>query len=183
MQTTYNTNGSLYGVATGIYYGQNERLDELNTRLSDRHFPDMPLATHFSPRPVPTKYSHFPVIDRRTPAKMPLYPVIDHTVENNFYPGTQRGPASTFLTMVDKESALRNQGVALQHGGYQGIHIPSSDSDLYKVNAVGRQCTQTHPELFTKESYNTFVSQRLENSSIGKDRFHNNTRAQLRGGK
>jgi hypothetical protein len=50
------------GVCKGIYYGQNERVDELNTRIQSRHFPDVDLPPNFDPRPVSTRFCLFPVV-------------------------------------------------------------------------------------------------------------------------
>ena len=57
------------GAAQGVQYGQNERVDELNDRMAQRHFPDMSLEPNYDCRPVPTKYSHFPIVNRRTPLR------------------------------------------------------------------------------------------------------------------
>ena len=75
---------SLYGVPQGVYYGQNERVDELNDRLQSRQFPDRPLAPNFSSRPIMTKYSRFPVMDRRAPAETPIQSVEPHSTQSNF---------------------------------------------------------------------------------------------------
>jgi hypothetical protein len=55
-----------------LYQGQFDRTDELNNRILERNEPDKPLAPNFSPRPVLTKYSHFPMLDSRMPATVPI---------------------------------------------------------------------------------------------------------------
>jgi hypothetical protein len=175
-----NDNTKIYGIPDGIYYGQNERVDELNDRIFARGFPDIPLAPNFDPRPIPTKYSLFPIVNRRTPANVNITNYINHNVELNFNPGTQRAPPNGFFDNVDVETTLRNQNTAMQHGAYQGVFIPSSNSDLYKNSVVSRPSLQPYPELFSNYQYQTFISNKLENSNIGKDLFHNNTRTQLR---
>lgn len=59
----YQNNNKIYGVVEGVFYGQNERTDELNNRIIERNYPDIPLKPNYDPRPISTKYSHFPMID------------------------------------------------------------------------------------------------------------------------
>ena len=54
-------NKKIPDLPTYLYYGQNERVDELNARILERDVPDTQLAPNFSPRPVPTKYAVFPM--------------------------------------------------------------------------------------------------------------------------
>ena len=177
----YNTIDNFNGVIKGIEYGQNERIDELNDRIYSRSFPDIPLAPNFDPRPVPTKYSLFPIINRRTEVDTAIKPIITHHVELNFNPGTQNAPPMGYFNNIDIETNLRNQTVALQHGANQGVYIPSSTSDLYRVRVSSKPgVPQPHPKLFGTEKYKTSISNNLENNKIGYDRFHNNTRTQLR---
>ena len=51
-----NQTSGVIGIPTGISYGQNERVDELNSRLFDRNHPDQSLKPNFDFRPVSTKY-------------------------------------------------------------------------------------------------------------------------------
>jgi hypothetical protein len=170
---------SLFGVHTGLIAGQFDRTDELNSRTAARQFPDQELQPNFGPRPVPTKYSLFPVIERRTPATVPIRDIGRHSVQDNFNPATRNGPVSTYLANVNTETILRNQTVALQHGADQGVYVPSSDSELYLVRAVGRREEQTHPILFERQQYQTTQSM-TETWGIGRDQFNNHTRTQLR---
>ena len=167
------------GVPEYLYYGQNERVDELNTRIKDRQFPDSPLEPNFSPRPVPTKYSHFPIINRRKQMNEPMIPYLDYNSNINFNPGTHRAPPSGFLNNVDTETILRNQTFALQSAD-QNVYIPSSNSDLYKVTVVSRPSDQTHPLLFDRPQFNWQTHPNVANSNIGRDQFFNHTRTQLR---
>jgi hypothetical protein len=173
-------NEKMLGVIDGVYYGQLDRLDELNHRISDRNKPDFNLAPNFDPRPVQTKYVLFPAYDYRKPSNVPIQHEIRHQSEVNFYPGNSRGPPSTFFVNVDVETDLRNQNIALQHGASRGVYVPSSNSDLYKVSVVSRPTNQPHPELFRRQQYYTHVPESLEQSKIGIDRFYNHTRTQLR---
>lgn len=176
----YNTDSKIYGIPEGISYGQNERVDELNDRLTSRHYPDIPLAPNFDPRPIPTKYSIFPIINRRKNSSTPIYMSINHEVEVNFNPGTRNAPSSGYINNIDIETILRNQTVALQHGADQGVYIPSSGSELYNVNVVSTPSNQPFPGLFNKMEYKTCIPNNLEQKKIGYERFNNETRTQLR---
>lgn len=179
----YQENTKIYGLPDGILYGQNERVDELNSRISSRHFPDIPLAPNFDPRPVPTKYSLFPIINRRTEPKESIQLLPRHHVEVNFNPGSAKAPPCGFIHNIDIETTLRNQTVAVQNGAYQGTYIPSSKSDLYHVSVPYIPSVQPHVDLFTKYDLQTIIPNKLEQSNIGKSFFSNHTRTQLRGGK
>jgi hypothetical protein len=175
---TNETEQKLFGVHEGLIAGQFDRVEELNDRYASRHFPDRELQPNFSPRPVPTKYALFPVIERRTPATEPVREMSRHSVANNFNPATRNGPVSSYLANVDTETILRNQTVAIQRGAEQGVYVPASNSDLYNVHAVGRAETQTHPLLFDRQQYTTTP---VMTPGIGLDRMYNHTRTQLRG--
>ena len=173
-----NNNNKIFGVHEGVYYGQNERVDELNTRIKSRQFPDSPLEPNFDPRPIPTKYSQFPIINRRAPLHEPVIPYITYNTNANFNPGNSRAPTSGFA--VDTETILRNQTFATQRKGEQNIYIPSSNSDLYKVDVVSSPSVQTHPLLFDRQQFNTTTINTDMNANIGRERFFNHTRTQLR---
>jgi hypothetical protein len=172
----------MLGVPNGILYGQNARVDELNTRVQDRQFPDQGLKPNFDFRPVPTKYSHFPILDRRTPATVPYKQYGDYTVNGTFNPGNARAPIDTFIKNIDTETILRNQCFALQRSDDKSVYVPDSKSDLYRVpTAVGRQETQKHTGLFDKPTFDMAVHRNITNTpSVGADMFFNNTRTQLR---
>jgi len=175
-------NDKIYGVPEGVYYGQNQRVDELNTRLSTRHFPDSPLQPNFDPRSVPTKYALFPIINRRKPLNEPVIPYIDYNQSINFNPGSQRAPPSGFFNHVDTETILRNQVFALQKGCDQNVYIPSSKSELYnpQVTKGSLNDPQPHPSLFQKQQFDQSAHPNVKGTNIGNDRFFNHTRTQLR---
>lgn len=177
----YSNNNKIYGLQEGIIYGQNERVDELNDRIKSRQFPDVGLQANFDPRPVNTKYSLFPIINRRTSGTEHIDAGMHHYVELNFNPGTHRAPPSGYINNVDVETCLRNQTVALQHGPGIGEYIPSSKSELYNVKVVSKPSNQPFPELFKQYNYDQQVHANLQNNKIGMDRLHNHTRTQLRG--
>jgi hypothetical protein len=166
----------------GVIYLQNERLDELNQRLGQRQFTDQPLQPNYNPRPVPTKYSHFPIIDRRKAAPpTPLVNYLEYSSKTNFAPITSKsGPVDTYFRNIDSESELRNQYFGLQKGADQSVYVPESRSDLYGFSAVGRQESQTHPDLFIPRTLDQTPNPNLD-PAIGSDRFFNHTRQQLRG--
>ena len=176
----YNKNDSLYGVHTGVMTGQNERVDELNNRMQTRYFPDVAMAPNFDPRPMQTKQTLFPIINIRKDSIQPILSAPNHYVETNFNPGTSRAHSSGYFANVDTETKLRNQTAVLQHGAYQNVYVPSSQSDLYNVHVVSSPSVQPFPGLFVKHSHNTNIPMSLQNGDIGKNRFSNHTRTQLR---
>lgn len=169
----------MYGTVKGLYYGQNERVEELNQRIQGRQFSDKPLAPNFSSRPAMTRYSRFPIVDHKIPVEEPIRTQPFHNVSTNFNPAS-RAPPATFLQSVDVESGLRNQTVAKQSAP-QSFFVPSSNSDLYKVQIVSRPGPNPHPSLFSHPSVeSTNRAQSVGSMPIGNDFFNNHTRTQLR---
>ena len=197
------------GIVEGFYCGQQDRVDELNTRIQSRFVPDNALRPNYDPRPVSTKYALFPTIDRKTPSKEYLKPSTEYLGEATFGLGEATfglgeatfglgeatfgfGEASTtsfsplitnspFIRNVDTETILRNQTVALQNGIGQSVYVPSSTSDLYNNNTsvVSRPSEQPFPDLFVKPTFSTNIPP-IANQNIGKSDFFNYTRTQLR---
>ena len=159
------------------------RQDLMNTRIQSRHFPDHALEPNFSARPVSTKYNWFAASAKNSvpEPKVRIQPQLEHIVEYNFNPATRNGPFKTYARNIDTETILRNQTMALQKGS-QHVYVPSSNSDLYNVSVVSRPSEQPYPHLFQTPTFTHSVHPNLTNAgaSIGKDRFHNNTRVQLR---
>jgi hypothetical protein len=177
-----NASNSIYGLSEGIAYGQFGRVDELNDRMFSRYFSDVALEPNYDPRPVPTKYSHFPIVDRRVPATVKPSVFLNYHVELNFNPGTRNAPVSGYFANIDTETILRNQAFALNHGADQSVYIPSSKSDLYNVSVVHRPSEQPYPGLFEQPQFQTTGTRNTSSSlQIGADRFNNHTRTQLRG--
>ena len=174
-----NDNPNVTGAVNGLWQGQQERLDELDARLAERQFPDRPLQPNFDFRPIPTKYSYMPVIDRRTRPEVPIVDQGFYNTATNFSPATRNGPVASYLANIDLETVLQNRHVALQHGADQGIYVPSSKSNLYGFSAVGRQEELgERAMIFEKHSLATKGSDVAR--QIGQNTFHNNTRVQLR---
>jgi hypothetical protein len=180
-----NDNPNITGAINGLWQGQHARLDELESRLVERQFPDRPLQPQFEFRPVATKYSNFPLVDLRAKSDgvSPYVPIIKYDrydTATNFSPATRNGPTDTYLANIDVETVLQNRHVALQHGADQGVYVPSSKSDMYGFSAAGRQEDMGERSLiFDKQSLATKVPEVA--NKIGRDVFQNNTRTQLRG--
>lgn len=169
------------GVPEGIYYGQNDRVDILNNRLNERQFPDMPMKPYYDPRPVQTKYSLFPVINRVKDIKEPKLFYLDHNVEINFVPSNTKSHCNSYFKNIDNESTLRNQDKILKKHETRKPYIPQIDSELYNVTVPTIKETNIdnehmHPLLFEK---NTFTTKRFP-YKIGKQRFNIQTRQQIR---
>jgi hypothetical protein len=167
------------GSHSGLMLGGFGRVDELNDRIHQRVQSDHSLPVQYDPRAVPTKYSIFPIFDRRAKpeSKPPSKPTYD--VQKVFAPIGRRGPVDYFLANVDTETVLQNRHVVYQKFADQSVYVPHSNSDLYRVEAVGRQEPQTHSSLFEQRTYATTGSHVAE--LVGRDMFHNSTRTQLRG--
>jgi hypothetical protein len=118
----------------------------------------------------------------KTPIKTELKQYDDYAINNNFTSITTNGPPMEFINNIDKESALRNQGIAKQKNNDMGVFVPSSRGDLYTTpTAYGRSETQTHTKLFDTP---VFAANRriknTENTVIGSNKFYNDTRSQLK---
>lgn len=177
-----HNNNRIFGLPAGVLYGQHDRTDELNERMSARNMSDAPLEPNYDPRPASTKYALFPMADRR-----PIYaesntPMDTYNPAFNFNPGTSRAPSSGYRSNIDTETVLRNQTFALQHGAAQSVYVPSSRSDLYN-NTVEQKpgAPQPHPDLFAQPQFSHALHPNVASREIGRDQFFNHTRTQLRG--
>jgi len=135
------------------------RVDELNQRLAERNKGDEP-QFYFSPRPVATKYTMFPVIDDRTYPKVPITtkPVFDTT--RHFLPGTS-APYSGKMDQVDTETNL------IRPKEYK----MAPTSDLYETVIPVTPSTQPFPLLFSRVLMKPKTTTYPE-----KQFFHNDTR-------
>lgn len=153
--------------------------DEINDRISMRVAPDAALQPNFDPRPVSTKYSLFPIIDRRAQATIGINQYDAYKPSSNFNPGDS-APVNGFLDNISIESELRGNSYKLTGGDLGHKFIPSIAGPLYN-NLVGNPldvADSRHYLLFKKETYQQSASN--IHPTIGKDIFHNNTRVQLR---
>lgn len=165
-----------------LHRGQYQREDEINHRVLERTVPDSPLPPNFTPRPVLTKYTLFPMLDSRMPSNTPIESNFNYSLSNNFTPPLMKnGPVSGFINNVQLESDLRNQTFALNCGNDKTTYVPSSESDLYKVYIPSAPSNQPHPDLFSRPVLNQQVHPNVQNAPhVGNDRFHNSTRVQLK---
>jgi hypothetical protein len=163
-----------------LYNGQQDRIDELNTRIYNRFVPDAELQPNFDPRPVSTKYALFPIIDRRAKSTVPLQTYLDYYPEVIFKPGNSNGPISGYINNVEVESDLRNQNTYLDKD-LGKKYIPSLNSDLYIVNVTSKNnVEQPFPNLFTIEHIDGSSQIDALPKNVGVDFFNNHTRTQLR---
>jgi hypothetical protein len=155
---------------------QQYRNETYNDRIYSRNIPSGNMEAKFSPVPVSTKYSIMPVFDQYKQANIPIVTRGFYNVGKTFSPGNAEGPWSGFASNVDVETILRNQQFGLQYCE-QSVYVPSSNSDLYRVEVVGRQEVQNHPALFNQEQFAPFNPNTL---NLGTDIFNNSTRQQLK---
>lgn len=170
----------MYGVVNGLYYGQQERVEELNERIQSRIIPDSPLAPNFDFRATPTRYTDFSTIDSQKKQKEHILPYPTYNTSVNFNPGNTSGPVSGYTSNISVETLLRNQHFALQNGSDQGMYVPSSNSTLYKTTVISRPSEQPYPMLFKKERFSQAPHPNVQGTTIGNDQFFNHTRTQLR---
>ena len=168
-----------------LYLGQEARVEDLNQAIFNRFAPDAPLQPAIDSRPVPTKYAHFPIIDRRTPSTTPIQQLPAFRAESQFTPPVGKlGPMSGFG--IDHESQLQNRFFALnmRGSGIQNQYIPDSDSDLYRVKTVptGPSQQQSHPGLFKPYTSPVVavIPDFVGHLHMSSKPFHNSTRTQLR---
>lgn len=165
------------------------RTEEINRRLYDRNIPNRHLENWYTPTPASTKFTRFPIVNcndntRKKVAESvgPQNMKIDvpsFNVATDYAAMTRTAPFRGFTDNIDTESSLRNQFYALQSSD-RACWVPASSSDLYIItSAVGRQEEQTHNLLFKREQ-ELITSNHPNVEQIGRDRFMNNTRTQLR---
>lgn len=164
------------GLINQIHYNISDPVEELNSRLNDRNIPSNTLHPQFSMRPVSTKYTMLPIVDRHTPSSVTINKQTPYNVGNTFNPGSA-SPWSGFSTNIDKESILRNQPFALQKS-IKSVYIPSSTSDMYKVTVSGRNEIQPFTDLFKEQIFEDFNPNSL---NVGNNVFNNSTREQMLG--
>ena len=150
-------------IYTGLLRGQHDRVDELNDRILGRAFDNKSAKPVFYPRAVSTKYSLFPILDRRPKIYLDDKDPVGQNVETetDLYGRRER------VGVYDSGSKFR----------------PSLESDLYKV-VVGKPTDQPPPEralLFTRPTFDASIHPNLISSEIGNNVFNNHTRTQLRG--
>lgn len=161
--------------ANTYYICNVDRDVELSNRIAERNMPSRPLQPQFSQRPVSTKYALLPIIDRRAKSNVPIHTEPTFSVGNVFNPGNTQSPWSGFASNINHESTLRGMFFALQNCE-QKEYVPSTKSDMYQVEAVGRKEQQQFPGLFQEQQFAPFNPNTCD---LGKDLFNNSTRVQL----
>jgi len=185
--TEYSNVDNLFqGVVQGCIIGQQDRVDLLNNKIQNRQFPDIELRPDYDSRPVSTKYIKFAITDPiKQKSDFRSYncntnPSLGNFKSPVFYSSSNNAPS---LRNIDLETNLRNQTIALQHGAYQDVYVPSSKSELYNIEIPKSsfEIEQPFPQLFnqTKIQESTIPSV-YNNMHIGKKEFFNHTRTQLR---
>jgi len=164
------------GFMNYVYFCGHDRNGEINTRIYERNIPSHTLQAQFSNRPISTKYDMMSILDRRALPTVPVIRQPTYNISNTFNPGNDAGPWSGYASNINDESRIRNQFFARQECG-QGIYIPSTTSDLYQVNVVGRQEQQPFPDLFSTPDLQPFNPNPY---GLGKNFFDNCTRQQIK---
>ena len=122
------------------------KVEEINNRMYNRNVPNFKPQVFLDSRPVPTKYTLFNTTDQPNTDATPILSRSLFNHQSHFLPGST-APVSTKLNNIDHESYLRNQFFALQKCD-RAFYVPSSNSDMYSVEVVGRKEKSTHPLLF-----------------------------------
>ena len=147
---------------SGFMSGQHDRVDELNDRILGRAFDNRPVQPVYDPRSVSTKYTVFPILDRR--------PKI-HLANP---PAGERVEAETDLHGRRERAGVYDTG---------SRYRPSLESDMYKVT-IGSPTDQPPAEralLFERPTFAASVHPNVTSTQIGSNLFANHTRTQLRG--
>jgi len=155
----------IHGLHKGHFSGQHDRVDELNERIVNRSFDNMPIKPVYDPRSISTKYSNFPILDRRAKFSRVYLDDKEPVGEN-----------------VEMESDLygRKERIGVYDSGSK--FKPALDSDLYKV-IVGNPMDKPPTEralLFQQYTFDKHIHPNVMNQEIGRNTFYNHTRTQLR---
>ena len=153
----------MYGVVNGLYLCNHNRVDEINSRMSDRNVPSSSLQPQYSIRPTSTKYGYMQVLDQYKKPNIPLNNYKTYSTESVFNPGSAQAPWNGFANNVNTESQLRNQFFALQRCE-QSNFVPSSDSDLFKTTVDYKPIKQSHPLLFNTPEFSPHNPDKLNSS-------------------
>ena len=144
-------NDPIFGVQSeDIIIEDSASIDELNTRIQSRHFSDNMMQPYFTPRPTPTKYSRFPMIERRSATTVPIKQYDIHSPATNFNPGTRPYAFGSYLANYGDEVNLRQPMNRLDENA---VYLPHSNSEMYKMRVPEcktRNEEQTHPLLFER---------------------------------
>jgi hypothetical protein len=150
--------------------------NELNNRIMSRIMPTQELPPNFSPRPEPTKYSHFKTCNTKHNYNNSIRQYKYFNTNNVFYTGNSKAPIHYFLDNVDLESRLRNQFFALQKNDQAfyipDIHYSSLYNDQYyksgfpkdnEVNALNYNITTINKCNLAPKPFNNSTRYNLKN--------------------
>lgn len=167
----------MYGVVKGVYYCHQNRVEDLNKRISSRNVPSKQLQMVFDPRQVPTRYVRFPMIDCHTQSNEAIHHYKPYNQMTQFNPGTS-APYSGYATNIDQDSRLKDIFMSNQKWTAQTKFIPSTQSDLYNVNVTtNHPVPMTNKGLFREETFTAFNPNPC---NLGGNVLHNFTRQQVK---
>jgi hypothetical protein len=119
----------MLGVVKRTYFCNQNRTEDLNTRIYGRQVALSAPQVQFSPRPVPTKYTMLPILDQAPRTQVPLVPRPEFSVSRDFLPGDS-APWCGFSAAINTESILKNMFFANQRCP-RAFYVPDSNSDMY----------------------------------------------------
>lgn len=170
------------------YVCHQERTQRLNDRIYERNIPSSEMQMTFDPRPVRTRQVLFPMIDCYQPSNVPIIERHTYTQDQVFNPGSS-APFDGYQSGIDKESKLQNRFFPHQKA-IQSKYIPSSRSNLYRVDTVGTTHIQNyelthdpHDDLYTSAEHHareTFSHHPNPHQEVGNDMFYNHTKVQVK---
>jgi len=147
----------MYGVVNGCYRCDDNRVQELNSRISERNIPFTRMQSHpqYGIQSISTKYTKMGVADQKNISTIP----INNTIN---------------ISNIEIDSNLRMQGYS---SSMESMYVPSSTSDLYNDTVrENKQISQPFPRLFEEPEFNSF-NPNTEN--LGRQIFQNATRTQM----
>lgn len=154
-----------------------KRDSELSERIFLRNVANKDVQMYFDPRAVQTRFQVFPCEDIRPKVDEPIVIRDHYDTTKNFLPGDS-APFEGYAKKIEDESKLRNIMFPLQKG-HQSQYIPSTSSDMYKVDVAGssNKMPNCHNLLF-KEQILPKIDRNPQN--IANDKFFNHTRQQVK---
>ena len=164
----------MYGVMNGLIRCNEERVEDLNKRIENRHKPSRKLQMLFSPRPTQTRYVRMPAIDCKKEANVFIKNVGNFSPYHTFTPGN--APWGGYAAAIDQDSRLKNIFFPIQKCP-QKEYIPASNSQLYQYQLMTQPVQMTHNLLF---KIDTLPPQNMNKCNLGTNNFHNHTRYQVK---
>ena len=95
-----NTVNKMYGVVNGYFRCNNDRVDDLNNRISERNIPSKSLQPQYSIRPVATKYGYMQVLDQYKKPTIPLNNYKSYSPSTTFNPGSARSSLAIMASSI-----------------------------------------------------------------------------------